>query len=154
MSKEDYVVVHKKWAEKFLKSKTEPMSQKDAELFMACSMSEDRVDFPPEEVKNTLQYKILSSRVTNLGLSMSPAVLTYLAATQKAIGTLVMYANALRYWQHVHGESVLDMDAFVTIFPWGFLSEKELEKAWYAQKMQGAPNGNMLDLVYGDPYAV
>lgn len=152
MNKEEYIVAHQTWAENFLKSKTQPMSAKDSELFLNCMMAENQEDFPPEQFKNTLQYKLLSARCKSLGLRLSQAVLTYIATTQGSPGVLVMYANALRHWQHVHGEEVLDMDAFVKIFPMGFLTEKELEKAWDAQKLQGAPNSNLLDATYGDLY--
>lgn len=137
------------WATDFLKLPTEPMSKEISHVFLTCCINDGDDSFPPDEAKQTFQYRVVSKRADYAGLLATTAVLAFLSALCKSPGSLVMYVYALRYHQLIKGcgDEVLDMYRLAGIFPVGFPTEESLHKAWEAQKTKNAFLGNMLDSI-------
>lgn len=86
-------------------------------------------------------------RIAGLGLPWEPGPAIFIASIVTSPAEITLYVSYLTWRAKRRGCSLLDMWAFVLIFPNGFLSEEDLERAWDGQKCFGKdmPTSNVLD---------
>lgn len=136
------------WAEKFLNSRTEAMSDDLSRIFMACFINESDPNFPPEEFKDSFTFKVVEKRAKLLGLNMTPAVATIICMLAGgAVGTAIMYIYALRYAQLRDNKISITLSELTNYFPMGFVQKDAISELWVAQKgyTLQQPFDNLLD---------
>lgn len=122
-----------------------PMSDKISETFLVCTMSEQKGGVVPEEVQNSMQFKIIEDRTRDLNIS--PWVIAFLTTIVKTPASCVLYSAALVAIQDKYPGQQITFDEFTkpNAFPNGFPTHDELEPVWVGQKIHDGPPDNMLD---------
>ena len=144
------------WADGFLKSKVESMTNQIAHEFVAISLG-----VPPSVMADEIHdqaagledlgVEIIHSRSKHIGLEITGQVFALLRTISDSPGTIVMWLHALRSWQVRNGGKVIDMDTLsMQLFPLGFPTEESLHAAWQAQKTEGGTN--LLDACNADTF--
>ena len=70
---------------------------------------------------------------------------TFIALNPGKIIMLLWLAHQYHKKVHHRNITLLGIDEWVDIFPFGVPTEKEMERMWESQKAPGAPSGNLLD---------
>lgn len=122
------------WASEFMKLKQHPMSDQMTKVFLTCSMNEQVETFPGEELELSFQYRMAEIRAKSIDLQMTKAVKTFLSALCTSPGEVVMYLYAMKYCALYEKIDIVDMNAFSSMFKWGYPSQEDLSKIWDQQK--------------------
>ena len=85
---------------------------------------------------------LIRGRLESLSYTLDPKTQIMLSFICKTPGDAVMYIYYLAYKAKEIKKDFIDFDDFVNIFPMGYYSKPQLDKAWDAQKIGGS---NLLD---------
>lgn len=123
---------------------TEPMSRDTSRLFFSLNINH-RADPKGEtpalcEIKEEFVYKVFEKRAAYYGMNVAPNVIAFLALAFPSPGQLVLFIHAL---YHGFGTKPIAFDELADLFPRGFPSQKTMDEAWDAQRLQGV--GNLVD---------
>lgn len=141
------------WAKEVEKFSTRQLTEKEAETFLMCAMSEKRVD--NKDLIQLLDEKkggmasVIWLRIKHCHTySITPALAVYLGEIITNFGISTMICNYLQYMAYKHELQVITCkDWGMKIFPMGYISDSDWEKAWNLQKIipENGESDNMLD---------
>ena len=142
------------WAKEVEKLPTRELTEDEAEKFLMSSMAEKRVGDDKELIQLLDEKKGGMASVVWLRIkychtySITPALAVYLGEIITNFGISTMMCNYLQYMAHKHKLKVITCkDWGLKIFPMGFISDTDWQKAWDMQKIINDNEGsdNMLD---------
>jgi hypothetical protein len=140
------------------KFKGRPLTQKETNTFITLGMSKDK-DQPLDKedtlfgvlLKDEPLAQILLKRIKVFKLPFMISAMFFLMSVSTGFtnpGKVIMLLwLAHQYHNKAHHRNItlLGVNEWVDIFPFGVPTEKELERMWKSQKAPGAPSGNLLD---------
>ena len=150
MTAEELRAAWEAWADAFLKLPQVEMSEHHTKAFLACYMSDQsKGSVVTEAIRGNFPYQVLDKRMAYIGLKATDNVKAFISSLACNVGTVVMYAYALKYLAQKRGVEVLTMEDIVQGFPFGFPDQDSLQKQWGAQKgfALGQEFDNLLDVV-------
>jgi hypothetical protein len=142
------------WAKEVEKFPKRKLTDEEVEGFLKYSMNEDRINEDKEIIRLLDEKKGGMASVIWLRIkhchtySITPALAVYLAEIISSFGISTMMCNYLQYMAYKHKQKVIDFKTFgIKIFPMGFISDTDWQKAWDMQKIINDNEGsdNMLD---------
>lgn len=142
------------WAKEVEKFPTRQLTEDEAKTFLMSSMAEKRVGDDKELIQLLDEKKGGMASVVWLRIkhchtySITPALAVYLGEIISNFGISTMMCNYLQYMAHKHKLKVITCkDWGLKIFPMGYISDSDWEKAWNLQKInaEGEGSDNMLD---------
>lgn len=92
--------------------------------------------------KGSGMLALIKGRLESLSYTLDPKTQLMLSFICHTPGDAVMYIYYLAYKAKEINKKMLDFDDFINIFPMGYYSKPQLDKAWEAQKRGGH---NLLD---------
>lgn len=143
------------WAKEVEKFPKRKLTEEEVDGFLKFSMNEDRIN-EDKEIIRLLDEKeggmasVIWLRIKHCHTySITPALAVYLGEIISNFGISTMMCNYLQYMAYKHKQKVIDFKTFgMKIFPMGFISDIDWQKAWQMQKIISDNNGgsdNMLD---------
>lgn len=123
------------WLELFFSKKQHPMDEATTRVLMHFMMTRDQG--PDKELEEIFLYKLIDKRARVMFSQVSWQAVAFLAYITKNPGRAVMYLAAIR-----SRYQDLSTDSIAYTFPYGFLSDEDLDELWDAQKVNGQ---NLLD---------
>lgn len=121
------------WFEFVKRSPKVIMSQQDAHIFAACALGDGHEDFPPEAVKSTPFWQAVTSRADWMDIQVSNGVATFIAATARSFGDIVILLSILKGAHVFDGKSKsVNMTDLTYLFPVGFPAN--MPELWDMQK--------------------
>jgi hypothetical protein len=142
------------WAKEVEKFSLRRLTEEEVRKFLMYSIGEKRVE-DDEELIQLLDKKkggmasVIWLRIKHCHTySITPALAVYLGEIISNFGISTMICNYLQYMAHKHKLKVITCnDWAMKIFPMGYISDEDWEKAWNLQKInaEGGGSDNMLD---------
>tara|TARA_R110000824_G_scaffold312441_4_gene499493 strand:- start:982 stop:1449 length:468 start_codon:yes stop_codon:yes gene_type:complete len=118
-----------------------PLDMDQFKVFMGLlTMEEKEINEIYE--KGSGMLALIKGRLESLSYKMDPKTQLMLSFICHTPGDAVMYIYYLAYKAKEIKKEFIDFDDFVNIFPMGYFSKSQLDKAWVAQKIGGS---NLLD---------
>ena len=142
------------WSKEVEKFQTRQLTEEEAKTFLMCSISEKRLGDDKELIQLLDEKKggiasVIWLRIKHCHTySITPALAIYLGEIISNFGISTMMRNYLQYMAHKHKLKVITCkDWGLKIFPFGYISDDDWEKAWNLQKIIPEDGGsdNMLD---------
>ena len=142
------------WAKEVEKFSPRQLTEEEAKAFLMCSMSEKKLGDDKELIQLLDEKKGGMTSVVWLRIkychtySITPALAVYLGEIITNFGMSTMICNYFQYMAHKHKLKVISCsDWGMKIFPMGYISDSDWEKAWNLQKIdaEGEGSDNMLD---------
>lgn len=143
------------WAKEVEKFPKRKLTDKEVEGLLKLSMNEDRINEDKKLIRLLDEKKGGMASVIWLRIkhchtySITPALAVYFGEIITNLGISTMMCNYLQYMAYKHKQKVIDLKMFgMKIFPMGFISDTDWQKAWDMQKIISDNNGgsdNMLD---------
>ena len=142
------------WAKEVEKFPKRKLTDEEVEGLLKFSMYEDRMNEDKEIIRLLDERKGGMASVIWLRIkhchtySITPALAVYLGDIISNSGISTMMCNYLQYMAYKHKQKVIDFKTFgMKIFPMGFISDTDWQKAWDMQKIINDNKGsdNMLD---------
>lgn len=155
-SKKDLTIYDvENWAKEVEKFSPRQLTEEEVRKFLMYSIGEKRVD-NDEELIQLLDKKkggmasVIWLRIKHCHTySITPALAVYLGEIISNFGVSTMICNYLQYMAHKHKLKVITCNDWgMKIFPMGYISDDDWEKAWNLQKISvevGEGSDNMLD---------
>lgn len=124
----------------------EPMSESISEMFLKLMLiNDDGIKAVHEKMMKQWSYKAIVKRVkVSLTVKIDKKVLIFICfLTEGTIGLMVLYVYYLQYWAFKNDVKKIDFSILAErIFPNGFFTQTNLERAWELQKTS---RGNLID---------
>lgn len=127
------------WTQEFKSAEVQQMDEEKSRVLLAVMMD----SYDKEMLRQHFLYQVCSSRAETIGLKADEKIVDFLSIVSKTPGEVVMYLNFLRQVQVE--KKRISMDEFCCqLFPYGFPTEKEMNRLWDLQKTS---TGNGLDSI-------
>lgn len=117
------------WSKKFISLGKEPMNEQLSMVFMNMMLQDDDKNFKAPELEGQFLYQVISKRAEHMGIEISVPATIFLMFLTQSPGSAVMYLSALR-----SQKKLVNMNVIADMFPMGFVSAKDMETMWDAQK--------------------
>lgn len=126
------------WLKLFFSKPHHEMSESHTRIFVGLTMNENPV--PPKELEVEFIYQVIKVRAQAMFKQTSWQAMAFLTILTLNPGKAIMYLTAIKSKQ-----ADLTMATLAYTFPYGFLSNEDLDALWDAQKMEGG--GNLVDII-------
>ncbi len=126
------------------------MDKEEFEFFLACSAGDMMESIgappPPQEVLDSISYKIIDKRLGVFKIPTTPWTKVLLSGMSPNPAVAVMYCHALAHI-HYKTENPVTIEALTVYFGDGFPNEEDLNEFWDNQKIpsEGLGSDNALD---------
>jgi hypothetical protein len=133
LTQENVKAAFQDWFEFVKLSPKAPMSHQDARIFAACALGDGHEDFPPEAIKSTPFWKVVTSRAEWTDIQMSNGVAAFITATARSFGDITILLSVLKGAHVFDGKSKpVNMTDLTYLFPVGFPTN--MAELWDMQK--------------------
>jgi hypothetical protein len=147
------------WCDAFLSCRKSEMTQQQATAFLKLTMLEhlDKEGKAGKHIEADLadirEWRIFKDRCDSLGVRATFQLLAFLLFFSKNVGTVVMWAHALRrLQQRLNKPELLTItDLSMGPFAMGFPDEAELHRLWNLQKITKEEEGTLGASILGLP---
>lgn len=133
-----------------LKFHGKPMTKEQSEIFLKLMLAKPK-EIPienDEELNTSFLSQIIIKRIKAYKLPYSLSNLFLLMSLSCGVNTpgkaMIILALSFQYYNK-NPKSLLTIEDWANIFPFGMPSEKEFDQMWDSQKKSDEPLGNMVD---------